>query len=67
MDAMEKTKRTVKTIIGFRPQELAPLIQRWLDENPNVDVTVLIRRSLRKNPELRRLAGKRYAHLVEAA
>jgi hypothetical protein len=58
-----KTKSTVPEIINFRPGELAPLIERWMERNPEVPTTALIKRALRK--ELAPLAGKRLAHLVK--
>lgn len=57
-------KRAVKEIIGFRPKELTPLLNMWMEQNPYIDITVLLKRSLKANPELRKLAGKRFAHLV---
>jgi hypothetical protein len=66
MDATTKRKRTVKERICFRPGPLSPLIQKWMDVNPHLDVTVLILRALRECDEVREVAGKRHAHLVEA-
>lgn len=57
-------KRAAKEIIGFRPAELKPLLNLWLERNPYIDITVLLKQSLKANPELRKLAGKRFAHLV---
>jgi len=57
-------KRTVREIVGFRPAELAPLLNAWMERNPYIDITVLLKRSLKANPEIRKLAGKRFAHLV---
>jgi hypothetical protein len=57
-------KREVGPIVGFRPLELAPLLNRWLHANPDLEITALLRRSLRQDPEIRKLAGKRWAHLL---
>lgn len=57
-------KRAVRNIIGFRPAELTPLLNIWLERNPYIDITVLLKQSLKANPEIRKLAGKRFAHLV---
>lgn len=57
-------KREVKAIVGFRPAELAPLMNAWLQVNPYRDISDLMRQSLKANPELRKLAGKRYSHLL---
>ena len=56
-------KSPVPEIINFRPGELAPLIERWMEKNPDVPTTVLMKRALRK--ELAPLAGRRYAHLLD--
>lgn len=61
---MEKETREVKEIVGFRPAELAPLLNVWLSKNPGMEITDLIKRSIRRNPEIQQLAGKRYAHLL---
>lgn len=63
---MDVKKRAVKPIVGFRPAELSPLMNLWLEKNPFGDISDLLRQSLRTNPELRKLAGKRYAHLLAA-
>jgi len=51
-------------MLACRTGELTPLIQMWLDANPYSKVTALLKRSLRLNPDIRRLAGKRLRHLV---
>jgi hypothetical protein len=61
-----KAKRQVKPIVGFRPKDMAPLLNLWLERNPEKDITKLMESSLRRNPELIAIAGKRYAHLVAA-
>ena len=58
--------REVKAIVGFRPAELTPLINAWLTKHPYWGATDLMRQSLKSNPELRKLAGKRHAHLLSA-
>lgn len=58
-----KSKRMVKEIIGFRPKEMAPVLNMWLERNPDRKITRLMESSLRKNPELIAIGGKRYAHL----
>lgn len=52
--------------MAFRPGELAPLFNLWLGKNPSREITELVKESIRSNPEIRKLAGKRYAHLVNA-
>lgn len=59
-------KREVKAIVGFRPAELAPLMNAWLAKHPYWDISDLMRQSLKRNPELREIAGKRYSHLLAA-
>lgn len=66
MSTEANKKRAVKDIVGFRPKSLAPVINIWLERNPHLDISDLVRDSLRKNPDLKKLAGKRYAHLVAA-
>jgi hypothetical protein len=51
------------TVLGAKAQELAPLVKKWAKINCNVSFSILVRRGLKK--ELKPLAGKRYAHLVE--
>lgn len=58
-----KTKRKPHSFIGYRPKSLAPLISVWMDQNPGAPLAYLFDTALRR--ELRPLAGKRYAHLVE--
>lgn len=64
--ATDAKVREVKPIIGFRPKDIAPVINIWLEKNPHMDISDLVRDSLRRNPDLKKLAGKRYAHLVAA-
>lgn len=66
MSTEANNKRAVKEIVGFRPKSLAPVINIWLEKNPHLDISDLMRESIRRNPELKKLAGKRYAHLVAA-
>lgn len=49
--------------IGLRTKELAPLLVLWKNKNPRRNWKYLIVKSLIH--ELRPLAGKRHAHLLE--
>ncbi len=60
---MHKSKRLVPKILAFRPAELTPLIQLFLDRNPGVKLTDLQRRGIKL--ALKEFAGKKHAHLVE--
>lgn len=64
MKTDSKPRREVKELIAFRPSELAPLLNLWMARNPSGDITAVIKQSIKLNPEIRKLAGKRYAHLV---
>lgn len=57
-------KKTVPKILACRPGELKPVIQHWMDRYPELDTTFLLKRGLRL--ALRDVAGKRFAHLVDA-
>lgn len=65
MSRTMRTKTKVPSVIGFKTKGLAPLIERWAEENKGVPFSELIRRGLRK--ELQPLAGKRYSHLIAAS
>jgi hypothetical protein len=43
--------------------ELAPLVSKWIKQNPGVPTSRLVQRGLRL--ALRGIAGKRHSHLVE--
>ena len=51
-------------LVGSRTGEIAPLVALWIKKNPNIATSHLVRSALRQCKELRALAGKRYAHLV---
>ena len=53
-------------LVGARTGELAPLVEIWIKKNPGVNTSHLVRRALKHSPDLRALAGKRYAHLIAA-
>lgn len=38
----------------------------WLAKHPYWDISDLMRQSLKRNPELKEIAGKRYSHLLAA-
>lgn len=59
------SKNEIPPVISVRTAELAPLLAKWRDENRGVPWGVLLRRSLAC--ELEKLAGKRYAQLIEDA
>lgn len=71
---MSKLTRTVKAnpdeelpeTIGMVTSGLEPLLLKWREQNQGVPWGVLIRRSIKSNPEIKKLAGKRYSHLVAA-
>lgn len=50
--------------IGLRTDELAPLLLKWRQRNPGVTWKHLLRCALLAYPDFRKLAGRRYAHLV---
>lgn len=58
-------QRKVKSTTGFRPLETAKLIELWLGHNPNSDVSELIRESIKLNPEIKKLAGKKFASALK--
>ncbi|NBV22269.1 MAG: hypothetical protein EB141_12840 [Verrucomicrobia bacterium] len=58
-----KTNKDLPETIAIRTDELAPLLEKWREQNPQVPWSRLLAAGLRK--ELAPLAGKRYAHLVE--
>lgn len=49
-------------IIGARIGDLEPLVKKWMERNPGVATSHLVRRGLKL--ALAPLAGKRHAHLV---
>lgn len=51
-------------VIGIRTEEFAPLLLKWRRRNRGVPWSDLLRRSLRGFPELRALATKTDAHLL---
>ncbi len=55
----------VPDMIGIRTREFEPLLRKWRSQNKRVPWSELLRESLRRNPTMQQLAGKRYAHLVE--
>jgi hypothetical protein len=54
----------VPEFIGYRTQQLAPLLSKWRSLNPDVPWGKLITRALRN--ELKPLATKREQHLMAA-
>lgn len=60
-----KAKELVPLAISVRTKELKPLLEKWRQRNPKIPWKHLLLDALRT--ELRPLAGKRHAHLVEAA
>ncbi len=63
--ANRKPKPTNRAkLIGIRTGALQPLVEKWMEQNPGKKGSTLLRCALKN--ELRKLAGKRYAHLVEA-
>lgn len=58
----EPATETVPGTIGIRTDELAPLLEKWREQNPRVPWKFLLRDALKR--ELAPLAGKRLAHLV---
>lgn len=58
-------RRKAPKILFCRPCELTPLVEAWLNSNPHKGPSDLVREGLRM--ALKKTAGKRYAHLVEAA
>jgi len=59
---MKPTKRKLPAVVAFRPGELAPLMEHYLNLNPGITTARLIRRGLKL--VLRDCAGKRYGHLL---
>ncbi len=66
MDKIARTEKELPETIGMVTSGLEPLLLKWRQQNQNVAWGVLLRQSLRSNPEIRKLAGKRYAHLLAA-
>jgi len=67
MQAMQvngKISGEIPPTISIRTSEFAPLLAKWRSSNNRVPWSCLLRDALKK--ELAPLAGKRYAHLVEA-
>jgi hypothetical protein len=60
----ETKLRKVKPTTGFRPAELTPILNLWLEKNRFKDLSDLIRDSLKRHPEIQKLAGKRYAYII---
>jgi hypothetical protein len=56
--------RTVKPTTGFRPAELTPILNLWLEKHRFKDLSDLIRDALKRHPEVQKLAGKRYAYVL---
>lgn len=64
MQIVKKTHPEAPEILHARVSDLAPIIVRWMEKHPGVQITQLLRRALKK--ELQPYAGKRYAHLLES-
>ena len=58
--------QVVPKVIGTSTVELGPVLEKWRQENAGVPWSVLLQRALKSYPEVKRLAGKRYAHLIDA-
>lgn len=63
MTSNEKSDSQVPQVVGARVGELAPLVGKWIKQNPNAKVSCLVKRGLKL--ALKPLAGKRQLHLVE--
>ena len=57
-------KQPSSHLVGARTGDLEPLVALWIKKNPRVAPSNLVRAALRESSALRKLAGKRYAHLV---
>jgi hypothetical protein len=55
----------IPAVIAIRTESFTPLLAKWRDQHRGVPWSELLRRGLKK--ELREIAGKRLAHLVDAA
>lgn len=58
------SSKSIPPMIGLRVGELEPLIALWMEKNPGVSTSNLLRRGLMT--QLAPIAGKRYAHLLES-
>ena len=65
---MKRETTKVPQMVGARlkdkDSDLTPLVELWIKKNPNVNTSHLVRRGLKL--ALAEVAGKRYAHLLEA-
>ena len=52
-------------VIAIRTEEFRPILEKWRDQHQGVPWSELLRRALKK--ELKPIAGKRFASLVDAA
>lgn len=61
-DGIEKLPGT----IGIATVEFEPILKIWRQRNRGVPWSEFLRRAIKNDPEVRKLAGKRYRHLVAA-
>jgi hypothetical protein len=59
----QESDTQVPKVVSARVNELAPLVSKWIKQNPGVPTSRLVQRGLRL--ALRGIAGKRHSHLVE--
>ena len=50
--------------VSAKTLDLQPLVELWMAKNPGVNTSHLVRRALKSCPDLRAIAGRRFAHLV---
>lgn len=50
--------------IGIQTKEFVPILQKWRRQHRGVPWSEFLRGTIRRDPEIRRLAGKRFSHLV---
>ena len=53
----------VPECLGLRAGDLKPVLEKWAKEHPGAPWSYLLRKALKR--ELKDVAGKRYAHLVQ--
>jgi hypothetical protein len=68
MHNMEKEMKLPK-VIGKRTRVLAPILRKWKKLNPKADWGDFLQLGISESQSIRKIAGKRYGHLltVEAA
>lgn len=57
-------KKELPEVIGIRTEEFAPLLLKWRNKNRKVPWAELLRSALKDSSELKELAGKRDAHIL---